>query len=90
MPTNRRITSGAAASAVGGKSGRNEGEGNKTAARRFNAAEQKFVRAGKVPAAAAAARRAVDGAEGVALRGAEAAGKRKAAGKRSSAPPPKR
>lgn len=65
------------------KSGRtpasaNEGEGNKTAARHYNQAQQRFVASGKVAAAARSARRAVDGPEGAELRNAEAAGRGKA------------
>ena len=56
---------------------RNEGEGNKTAARHYNKAQHAFVRSGKVAAAARAARRAVEGSEGPALRKAEAVGRSK-------------
>ena len=62
------------------KAQRNEGEGNRTAARQFNEAQQKFVRSGKVEAKAHEAREAVDGKEGEALREAERIGKRHAAG----------
>ncbi len=55
----------------------NEGEGNRTAARRFNEAEQAFVESGKVqPAARDAAPR--DGAEAQEMKDAEAEGKRHA------------
>jgi hypothetical protein len=57
----------------------NEGEGNRTAARRFNEAEQRFVRSGKVEEKAKEAERAVEGKEGEALREAELIGKRHAA-----------
>jgi hypothetical protein len=57
----------------------NEGEGNRTAARRFNEAEQRFVRSGKVEERAKAAERAIEGKEGEALREAELIGKSHAA-----------
>jgi hypothetical protein len=57
----------------------NEGEGNRTAARRFNEAQQGFARSGKVEEKAKAAERAVEGKEGDALREAELIGKRHAA-----------
>jgi hypothetical protein len=62
-----------------GKAGRNEGEGNRTAARQYNEAQQNFVRSGKVEAKAREARKAVEGKEGAALRDAELVGKRHAA-----------
>jgi len=55
--------------AAGGQ--KNEGEGNKTAAREFNKAQHEFVQAGKVDKAAEEARKAVDGAEGAELEKAE-------------------
>ena len=55
---------------------KNEGEGNRTAARRFNEAERRFVRSGKVEEKAKEAERAVEGKEGEALREAELVGKR--------------
>ncbi len=57
----------------------NEGEGNKTAARNYDAGVEKFVRAGKVDEAAEKAKRAVDGDEGEDLRRAEEIGKKRAA-----------
>jgi len=57
---------------------RNEGEGNKTAARHYNQAQRRFVASGKVAAAARSARSAVDGPEGAELRKAEAVGRSKA------------
>lgn len=60
---------------------KNEGEGNKTAAREYNKAQQRFVKAGQVEQAARDAERALDGAEGQELLDAEAAGKSRAAGK---------
>ena len=58
---------------------RNEGEGNRTAAREYNKAQHDFARSGKVEEKAAEARKAVDGAEGRELRDAELVGKRHAA-----------
>ena len=52
----------------------NEGEGNKTAARRYNDSTQKFVESGKVDEAARKAKQAVDGPEGEELRRAEEEG----------------
>jgi hypothetical protein len=49
----------------------NEGEGSRTAARRYDRATTEFAQSGKVPAAAAAARRAIEGPEGEELRKAE-------------------
>ena len=57
---------------------RNEGEGNKTAARHYNEAQQRYVRSGTVAAAARSARRAVDGPQAGALRQAAAVGRGKA------------
>jgi hypothetical protein len=58
------------------KTQKNEGEGNRTAAREYNEAQQRFVRSGKVEEKAKEAERAVEGAEGKELEEAEAAGKR--------------
>ena len=58
----------------------NEGEGNKTAAREYNEAQQRFVKSGQVEGAARDAERAIDGAERQELLDAEAAGKSRAAG----------
>ncbi len=55
---------------------RNEGEGNKTAAREYNKATTDFAKSGRVEEQAKAARKAVDGPEGEDLRQAEAEGKR--------------
>ena len=49
----------------------NEGEGNKTAAREFNQAQEKFVKDGQWKEAAKDAARAVDGPEGAELQRAE-------------------
>ncbi len=54
----------------------NEGEGNRTAARRYNSDQQRFVRSGKVEEKAKEAERAVEGKEGEALSEAELVGKR--------------
>ena len=54
---------------------RNEGEGNKSAARRYNQASQQFARSGRVRKQAAAARKAIDGPENKDLRKAEAIGR---------------
>lgn len=57
----------------------NEGEGNRTAARAYNKAQQEFVRSDKVDEKARAAREAIEGKEGKSLREAELVGKRHAA-----------
>lgn len=57
---------------------RNEGEGNRTAARRYNKDQQEFVDSGKVPEAAEKATKALDGEEAEKLRRAERAGRSKA------------
>ena len=57
----------------------NEGEGNKTAARDYNDAQQRFVKSGQVEEAARDAERALDGPERQELLDAEAAGKSRAA-----------
>ncbi|HWG80234.1 MAG TPA: hypothetical protein VN681_10695 [Stellaceae bacterium] len=62
-----------------GTSQPNEGEGNRTAAREYNQAQQDFARSGKVQEKAKEARKAVDGAEADELRDAELVGKRHAA-----------
>jgi hypothetical protein len=58
---------------------RNEGEGNKTAAREYNEAQRRFVSGGKVEAAARDAEQALEGPEQRELREAEAIGKSRAA-----------
>ena len=55
---------------------KNEGEGNRTAARRYDSAVEKTVKSGLVPAKARAAARALDGPEGSELRRAEGRAKR--------------
>ena len=59
---------------------KNEGEGNQTAAKHYNDAQQRFAKSGKVEPAAADAVKAVDGPEGDALRDAEEAGRQHAHG----------
>jgi len=53
----------------------NEGEGNVTAGRNFDRAEEAFAKSGKVEQKAREAQEAVDGPEGPELAKAEAAGK---------------
>jgi hypothetical protein len=53
-----------------------EGEGSYSATRAYDAGVEKTVKSGKVEQKAQEAKRAVDGAEGVELRKAEAEGKR--------------
>ena len=57
---------------------RNEGEGNKSAAREFNKEQSDFARSGKVKPAAERAKRAVEGEEAEELRRAEEAGRKPA------------
>ena len=61
------------------KTSRNEGEGNKTAAREYNEAQRRFVGGGAVDAAARDAEQALDGPERQELQEAEAIGKSRAA-----------
>src|SRR3546814_17576159 len=56
----RRLTAGAAAM---GKNPKNEGEGNRTAAREHNKETREFIEAGKVEKNAEKARKAVDSGE---------------------------
>ena len=58
---------------------RNEGEGNRTAARQFNRQQQEFARSVKAEEKAKEAEKAVEGSEGEKLREAELIGKRHAA-----------
>ncbi len=53
----------------------NEGEGNRTDAKRFNEEQAKFAKSGKVAAAAKEAKEALEGPEREALERAEAAGR---------------
>jgi hypothetical protein len=61
---------------------RNEGEGNKTAARRYNEAQRQFVRSGRVDEQAEAAEKAIDSAERSELERAELIGRSHAAGEK--------
>jgi hypothetical protein len=58
---------------------RNEGAGNKTAAREYNEAQRRFVSGGKGEAAARDTEQALEGPEQEELRAAEAIGKSRAA-----------
>ncbi|MFY9657813.1 MAG: hypothetical protein WAK01_14755 [Methylocystis sp.] len=53
----------------------NEGEGNQTEAKRYNEAQAKFAKSGKVAEAAENAKEALEGPEREALEEAEAKGK---------------
>jgi len=55
---------------------KNEGEGNRTAAREYNEGQRRFVKSGKVEEKAKEAERDIAGKEGDALREAELIGKR--------------
>ncbi len=57
---------------------KNEGEGNRTAARQYNKDQQEFIESGKVDKAAKEAKRAVEGDQAEKLREAEKAGRSKA------------
>lgn len=59
---------------------RNEGEGNRTAARQYNKDQQEFIDSGKVPEAAERAKKAVESDEAGKLRRAERTGRSKARG----------
>lgn len=59
---------------------RNEGEGNKTAARRYNEKTEKFAQSGKVEQQAREAAQAVEGGKGGELKRAERQGKSHAKG----------
>ena len=58
--------------------GRNEGEGSRTAARRYNEGQQKFAESGKLEEKAKEAQAAREGAEREELERAEKAGKERA------------
>jgi hypothetical protein len=60
------------------KEQKNEGEGNRTAAREYNKDAQEFARSGKVEKSADKARKAVEGEEGESLKRAEKEGLKKA------------
>jgi hypothetical protein len=53
----------------------NQGEGDRDAARRYNAASEKFARSGKAAAAAKEAEKALDGPEKADLKRAEEEGR---------------
>ena len=59
---------------------KNEGEGNKTAARHYNQDQHDFVKSGKVQGAAKDAETAIEGAESDELRRAEETGRAKSKG----------
>ena len=59
---------------------RNEGEGNRTAARVYNRATKEFARSGKVEEQAKRAEQAIDGPQKADLERAEQAGKSKSRG----------
>jgi hypothetical protein len=59
---------------------RNEGEGNKTAAKEYNKAATRHAESGRSDEAARKARQAMDTPEGTAMREAEIEGKRHAKG----------
>lgn len=61
-----------------GQSQANEGEGNRTAARRYNRDSKEFIDSGKVAESADKAAKAVTGSERAELQRAEKAGKSKA------------
>ncbi|MQA64712.1 MAG: hypothetical protein GEU76_02245 [Alphaproteobacteria bacterium] len=58
--------------------GQNEGEGNRTAARKFNKQAREFAKSGKVDAAAEKAKEALQGPEREELKEAEAKGREQA------------
>ena len=57
---------------------KNEGEGNRTAAREYNKDTREFVESGKVEKSAQKARKAIESEEGSSLRRAEKEGLKKA------------
>jgi len=59
---------------------RNEGEGNRTAAREYNRATKEFARSGQVEQQAERAKQAVEGPQKAELERAEATGKSKSRG----------
>jgi len=58
----------------------NQGEGNRTAAREFNKAQQDFAKSGKVEQAARSAERALDTKEAKEMKQAEELGRRHSRG----------
>ena len=67
----------------------NEGEGNKTAARQYNEAQQHFAQSGTIEEKAHEAEKALEGPEKEALQQAEAVGKRHSAGEDPAVENPK-
>jgi hypothetical protein len=65
---------------MGEKKQRNEGEGNRTAARVYNEATEKFTKSDRVQKQAEQAKKAVDSEQRAELRQAERVGKSKARG----------
>jgi hypothetical protein len=66
---------------------RNEGEGNRTAAREYNRDTREFIESGQVESAAEKAKQALQGAEGDKLRKAETEGRSRAKAHDSGMPP---
>jgi hypothetical protein len=62
---------------------KNEGEGNRTAARQYNKAQTAFANSGKVGPAAQRAKKALDSSEGQELKRAEETGRARAENRRS-------
>lgn len=58
--------------------GRNEGEGNRTAAKEYNTAQQAFIKQGRVPPAAERAKQAINSKEKAELEKAEEIGRKPA------------
>jgi len=75
-PTRQSSTRGQRTAPASRSGQKNEGEGSRTAARRYDRAVRKTVSSGKVAEKARAAARALDGPEGSELRRAEALAKR--------------
>jgi hypothetical protein len=78
MPHEPNTQSQNVPSSVRSRPSTNEGEGNKTAARRYNRATEEYVEAGKVDRAATAAKEALESDEGSELERAEEEGKAEA------------
>jgi hypothetical protein len=77
MADSKQPSSGSREHSTSGKQ-KNEGEGNKTAARQYNKDQREFVKSGRVGQAAEEAAEAVSGAEKDDLKRAEEAGRSKA------------
>jgi hypothetical protein len=69
---------------------KNEGEGNKTAAREYNQAQKNFVQSGKVEPAAQKAKKAVDSPERADLKKAEDEGRKHSRGEEANFDKPSR